>query len=166
MIPIQTTITGYSGKPCTLFSAYDEEGDVLVVTVEADYRRERRENCMVITNDDKLERDYLFKEETLQAAIEAFFSLYGGMAADSKSSRLVFNDKAMRSNPSKSIEKDGVDVRGQKYRLAETISCAEIAALATCWYADNRPMLVNNVLSMADRIISIEAMAFNGVFTI
>lgn len=166
MIPVQTSIVGYSGKAVTLFSAYDEDADVLVVSVEADFRKARRDGCMVITNDLKLERDSLFTEDDLQKAISAFFNMQQGVASDQKSPRLVFADKAMRANPAQSIEKDGVDSSGQRYRISENITCAQVAALAACWYADSRVTVVEEVLDMAERLYDIDILARGGIFTI
>lgn len=166
MIPIQVTIVGYFGKPCTLFSAYDADSRVLVVSIEADYRSERREGCMVITNDPNIERDGLFSESELQQSINSFFSMSGGVASDGKSGRLVFSDKAARANPAQSIEKDGMDKTGQRYRISESISSAQIAALATCWYADSRIANIDKVIHMADRLIEIELLNRGVIFTI
>jgi len=166
MIAIQTTIAGYFGKPCTLFSAYDEEARVLVLSVETDYRRDKRDGCMVLTNDTSIERDGLFSEDNLQQSITAFFTMQGGVATDGKTSRLVFADKAARANPSQSIEKDGMDSNGQKFRISESITSAQIAALATCWYAESRIGTISNVITMADRLIDIELFNRGAIFTI
>jgi hypothetical protein len=166
VIPIQATIVGYSGKPCTLFSAYDADSQILVVSVEAEFRRDRREGCMVITNNQDLERDGLFTEDDLKDAIDAFFFMQGGVAIDGKSNRLQFSDRAQRANPGSKIEKDGIDASGQKYRISEDISCAQVAALATCWYANARAGAVNKVLDMAREILDIERLHHGGILTI
>lgn len=135
MIQIQASIIGYGGRPCSLYSAYDPASKVLVVGAEGEYRRERREGCIVITNEPDIPRDKLFTEDDLAAAINAYYALKQGVAADNKSARIVFADRAVRANPDQSIEKDGISENGQKFRLSEGISCAQIAALATCAYA-------------------------------
>jgi hypothetical protein len=166
MIPIQSTIVGYQGKPRTVFCAYNDETRILVVSVETDYRSERRDNCLVITNDVSIQRDMLFSEDDLQAAIEAFFMLQGGIAVDGKSARLAFADKAMRANPAQSIEKDGMDTNGQRFRISENITSAQIAALAACWYVEKRVGVVNDVLDMADKLLELDQLALGGVVTI
>jgi hypothetical protein len=165
MIPIQATIVGYSGKPCTLFSAYDQDAQVLVVSVVAGHRRDRRKGCMVITNDLNIERDSLFSEDQFSAAIAAFFSLKDGAAQDGKSSRLVFSDKAATSNPSQSIEKDGMDTHGPKYRLQE-ISNSQVAALATCWYAASKAATIDTMLDFADKLLDLDILSRGGILTI
>lgn len=153
MIPIQTTIVGYAGKPITLFSAYDENSKVLVISVESDYWREPRDGCLVVTNDLNIARDILFTEDNLLDAVTAFFAMYNGMAVDGRSNRLTFSERATRSNPVQSIEKDGIDTNGQKYRIAESVTCAQVATLATCHYAHTRAGAVNASLDMFDQLI-------------
>ena len=114
MIQIQATFTGYGGRPCSLFSAYDPDARVLVVGAEADYRTERRPGCIVLTNDQDIPRDELFSDSDLMRAISAFYSLKAGIAADGKSSRIAFADRAARANPDQAIEKDGIDAGGPK----------------------------------------------------
>lgn len=153
MIPIQSTVVGYLGKAATVFSAYDETSRVLVVSVEAAYKKERREGCIVITNDATLERDSLFDNDKIQDSIIAFYGLQTGVAEDGKSTRLVFADKAQRANPNDSIEKDGIDSRGQRFRISDDISCAKVATLSACWYAFYRAGLSQSTQSMHDKLL-------------
>lgn len=135
MIQIQATIKGFGGKACTLFSAYDELKKVLVLSVEGDYRTERRAGCMVLTNDPEISRNSLFADTDLMPAIAAFFALESSSASDGKSPRMVFADRAKRCNPQSAIERDGLDASGPCYRVSEGVTCGQIAALATCLYA-------------------------------
>lgn len=135
MIQVQATFTGFGGQPCSLFSAYDPAARVLVVGAEAAYRAERRDGCIVLTNVPDIARDGLFTDSELMPAIAAFYALRAGVAADGKSARLVFADRAARANPDQSIERDGIDTSGPKYRVSEGITCGQIAALATCLHA-------------------------------
>ncbi|MGI9213556.1 MAG: hypothetical protein ACR2HF_13875 [Methylococcaceae bacterium] len=136
MMPIQATMTGYSGKPATLFAGYDTDSRVLACSVEAAYRVERHGACAIITNDSGIQqRDMLFREADLADAIVAFYALMGGIATDGKSARLIFSDKAQRANPIDSIDKDGIGESGQKYRISDAVSNGKMATLAACWYA-------------------------------
>lgn len=135
MIQIQATFVGYGGRPCSLFSAYDPDAQVLVISAEVDYRRERREGAIVLTNDTTISRDQLFADPDLHEAIRAYYALKSGMATDGKSSRLAFGDRAARSNPDAIIERDGMDERGPRFRVSDAVTCAQMAALATCRYA-------------------------------
>jgi hypothetical protein len=134
MIQIQATVAGYGGKPCSVFSVYDPGARVLVVGAEADYRTDRRPEAIVLTNVPDIARDCLFSDAELMAAISAYFALKSGVAADQKSPRLVFSDRAARANPENSIDRDGFDTNGPKYRVSEGITCGQIATLASCWH--------------------------------
>jgi hypothetical protein len=142
IIPIQACISGYTGKPCALFSGYDTESRILSIQVDTDFRKDRREGCVLITNQGDIERDVLFTQEELSEAIECFFAMTSGISNDGKSQRLVFADKVARARPS-TIEKGELNESGQKYRIDETISNLQIAALATCWYADSKAEVIN-----------------------
>ncbi|SET41480.1 hypothetical protein SAMN05216326_12568 [Nitrosomonas marina] len=134
-IKIQSTFSGYGGGACTLFSLYDTDTNVLAIGVQAEFRKERRKDCIVITNDHDIDRDTLFTDDDIKAAISAFYALQQGVASDGKGARLVFSERAARSNPASSIEKDGIDVNGPRYRISENVTCGQMAALATCLHA-------------------------------
>lgn len=135
MIKIQATVSGYSGRACSLFSAYDQESKVLVIGAEGKYQEDRRDDCIVITNIAHISRDWLFREDDFMSSIKAFFALKAGVAADKQSARLAFTDRAVRANPDQAIEQDGIDASGPKYRVADGITSTQVAALATCLYA-------------------------------
>lgn len=152
MIPIQATIISFLNKPSTVFGVYDTKGKVLVISIETSYRRERRDNCIVITNDNTIDRDILFDEEKMGQSVEAFYALKGGIATDSASSRLVFAEKAMRANPTDSVEKDGIDNHGQKYRFSPDITNPKVATLAACWYAYYKANLAGEATIMRQKL--------------
>lgn len=162
MIQIQATFKGYSGKAVTLFSAYDEAKKVLVLSVEGDYRTERRDGCMVLTNDPEISRNSLFTDADLTPSIAAFFSLEGSTAADGQSPRMVFGERAKRSNPKSAIERDGMDANGARYRIAEGVTCGQIAALATCLYA----LKAGTVERALDMSGAFRTLARGGILTI
>jgi hypothetical protein len=87
--------------------------------------------------------------EDLRPAIAAFYSLKSGFASDGKTARLAFAERAKRASPESVIEKDGLDESGPKFRIAEGVTCGQIAALATCLYA-SKYSTVDRVIKMAD----------------
>lgn len=135
MRQIQATFVGYGGNPRTIFSAYDENADVLAIAVDVEYQRERRDGCIVLSNDKSIQWDDWFGPDEMQAGIHAFFEMKNGMAADARSSRITFSDRAIRANPEQSIERDGFDETGPRYRVSDGVTCAQVAVLATCIYA-------------------------------
>lgn len=162
MIQIQATFAGYSGGATTLFSAYDPASRVLVIARDAGYREERRAGCVVLTNIDGIPCDSRFDGDKLREAISAYYALRNGIAADKQGARLMFDTSVMRSSPEAVIERDGIDDNGPKYRIADGITCAQMAVLATCQHA-LRADEVERVVTMAKRF---ERLALGEVLTI
>lgn len=162
MIQIQATFKGYSGKACSLFSAYDLDKKVLIVGVESDYRTDRRAGCIVLTNDLEVSREVLFKDEDLIPAIAAFYTLKSSVAADGSSPRMHFAERAKRASPESAIEKDGLDSNGPRFRIAEGVSCGQIAALATCLYV----LSAGTVARAIDWSASFRVLARGGILSI
>lgn len=157
MIPIQANATGFGGRASSLFSAYDGAAMVLAISVSAnEFRPERFKDSVLITNVVASERDSLFTERDIKEAINAYYSLKNGVAADGESPRLTFGDRAANADPASSIERDGVDTNGFKYRISESISNAQIATLMTCWYVIKIAGLADDVFSMADKLMGIQ----------
>lgn len=151
MIKIQATFIGYGGVPCSLFSVFDTDTSVLAISVQADYRADRRDDCLVITNDTGISRDRFFNDDDIKDSIAAFYSLKAGVASDGVSPRLTFSERAARANPEPSIEKDGIDVTGPRFRVSESVTCGQMAALATCLYAV-KSNTIERSIEMADEI--------------
>lgn len=156
MTHIQATIIGYTGRACTILSAYDESDNTLVIAKHLGYGTKRFKESIIITNDPKIERDTLFCEESLQEAIESYFFMSNGVAGDGRSQRLAFGDKAAQANPAQCIEKEGMNASGQRYRIAPEITNAQIATLATCWYANATLSTAMSCLDMFDSLLAID----------
>ena len=162
MIQIQATFKGYSGKACSLFSAYDLDKKVLIVGAESDYKTERRAGCIVLTNDVEISREVLFKDEDLIPAIAAFYMLKSSVAADGASPRMHFAERAMRAMPESAIDKDGLDASGARFKIAAEATCAQIAALATCLYVSS----AGKVARAIDWSASFRVLARGGILSI
>lgn len=123
-IPVQCNISGFSGPPCTLLSVYDPAtGALLAHKIEA-YNTARIDGCLVVGTDLRTDLDAHFTAEMLGEAITAF---------EAVSARLTYGTDAMRAKPDGAYETDGYDENGPKRRIADGISNAKIAVLATCW---------------------------------
>jgi len=162
MIQIQATFAGYGGGAATLFSAYDPATRVLVVAKDAGYRAERRKGCVVLTNIDGIPCDSRFDPDGLREAISAYYALRHGVSSDGKSARLVFDPSVLRASPEAVIERDGIDDRGPKYRIADNITSLQMATLATCLHA-LRADDVERTVNLAKRF---ERLALGEVLTI
>lgn len=162
MIQIQATFKGYGGKACSLFSAFDPDKKVLIVGAESDYRSDRRHGCVVLTNDLEISREVLFKDSDLITAIAAFFTLKSSLAADGSSPRMHFAERAKRANPESAIDKDGLDASGMRFKIAEGVTCGQVAALATCLYVMSAGT-VNRAIEIAS---SFRVLARGGILTV
>lgn len=154
MIKIQASISGYSGSPATVFSAYDEAAGILAVSVDAAYRRDRVKDCTVIANSSAVAYDKLFTEKELPAAIDAYFAMLNGISTDGMSSRLSFGERAVRTNPDSAIEFDAMNESGKKFRVNASITNAQMAVLASCLYAI-RATEVADMIDMTETMLDI-----------
>lgn len=151
ILKIQTSISGYKDKPCTLFSAYDDESRILIISVQAnEYWNKRKDDCLVISNDREMPKDRSFSEKEFRDAIHAYCALQNGLAEDGKSNRLVIGERATRANPESAIQADGMDERGTKFRVHEDITNAQVAALATCLCAYRASSIEDSVRMTED----------------
>lgn len=153
MTPIQANISGYQGKPCSLFSVYETDTQILSIIKDTDYKKTRQKpDYVLISNDKNADYDCLFTELNFSQGIEDFFIMLNGVAFDGRSSRLVFDDKVTRANPKNVIESDGYTENGRKFRITPNINNLQIAVLATCFYANNKCGVINNTLAMFEQL--------------
>ncbi|GAB4059212.1 hypothetical protein [Uliginosibacterium sediminicola] len=156
VIAIQATISGFGGEPGTVFSGYDQDSKILVVSKAVGYKKDRFRSCLVITNNKDLDNESLFGVEQFNDAIKAFYALRGGVASDSRSRRLSFDNDASRANPENAIEQDGLDANGPRYRISPDLTNIQAAVLATCLYAVNADS-ISDVVEMAEMFRQFEA---------
>ena len=161
MQQIQTTIIGFTGKPSTVFSGYNEKTTTLIISVEKEYVVEKIDGCLLISNDNRLNYDLLFSEYNFKEAITAYFTFKNSRAADGKSERIKISDKAQLANPINNIQKDGMDDNGNKYRINEGITNAQVAVLATCW-SINHLDKINTGLDFFDQLNDMHGQLING----
>lgn len=153
MISIQANISGYMGKPVTVLAGYDEQSGVLIISRVVSTIA-RFKSSMLICNDVKSDRDSIFGDEQLKSAITGYFHLKGEVASDGASGCLRFSDEAAIADPVSTIENDGLDISGPKYRISPTATNAHIAALAICGYVV-RYGSVNDAVEMADDMFNL-----------
>ena len=140
---IQATFVGYQGEPCTVFSVYDSTERLAVGAIK-NYQKARREGCVVITNDTTLERDLFFTDEMLAEAISGYFTLRNGIAKDG-GNRLVIGQTNNRASPEGAVQALEVSTNGRKYQINPEISNAQMALLATCYYALSATAIVETI---------------------
>ena len=69
---------------------------------------------------------------------------------------------AKRASPESAIEKDGLDSNGPRFRIAEGVTCGQIAALATCLYV----LSVEKVERAIDWAASFRVLARGGILRV
>lgn len=123
-IAVQTSVSGFSGKPCTLLSLYDPATGVMRASKLVAYETERRPNALVIGTDLRMDLDAHFTAELLGEAINAYEAMAG---------RIDYAPDAQRAKPDGQYQTDGFDERGPKRRIEDGLSNDKVAMLATCW---------------------------------
>jgi len=144
---IMVTISGYGGAgaaPITLAATRKDATGVMTVLKEIKYRDKADEGFAFVTNLKLDAYDCLFTEEHLQGAVLAFRE---GMGQGT----LVLSDEMMRHRPR--IETDGIDTKGQKYRLPADMSNGEVAVLALAYFQARQRSVVA-LTGQMDRINS------------
>jgi hypothetical protein len=148
MRPLQATISGYAGRPASVLAALDDETGILIVSASVEARA-RHPGSLLIHSDPRADRDMLFGLDRLQEAIAAYFALRQRPAPDGQGTCLRFSARANAADPIASIESDGLDVTGPRYRLSPDIDNPKVATLALCLYAQRQP-LVEATVDFAD----------------
>lgn len=164
-IDLQVTITGFQGRPTTLFSSYEIKSKMLFIAKDEKLRTERFRDCLVVSNDPSISHDKLFTIAELKDAIEAYNNFRNTYSTDGKNIRLQINEKAQSCSPAGSVQIEGYDTNGPKYGVNEAISCSQIAALVTC-LAASKIDTVEQSCSLTDQLD--EALQYNDgmIFTV
>jgi hypothetical protein len=146
-VVIRVNVAGYQGEPVSLFAAYDDESDVLLVQQSKPHDASEAPGLLRITNVPRdAFYDALVTEDDLQEAIRAFFE------SDSMG-LLVLDEAVRRHNPANKIERDGVKESGTVYRISPDMTNAQVAVMFAC-LVGSRQRGVNRAESMmADLLV-------------
>jgi hypothetical protein len=146
---LQVSIIGFGNRPETVFSMLDEDSGVVMVSHAAAFTAKRRKGALVLTNDPGLEdRDALFVAgEDLGDAVTDFSEMEGAIK------RLAYAPGLERCRPS--LEKDGYDASGPKWRINPGITAAQFAVLVTCWHVRRVGQHVGEALSLMDELSAV-----------
>lgn len=118
---IMASVSGYTGESVTLVGLIDPATGVLAIAKGVTFREVGDEGFAFVTNVRSDAYDCLFSEEQWAQAIRDYVIAEG-------SQTLAIADAAARFKPR--LETDGVDEKGQKYRLPDDLHNGEIAVLA------------------------------------
>lgn len=159
-VVIQTSISGFSGKPVTLLSVLFPDLDSIVVSEQRDYKKGRLNGVDVFISDDaRADSDATFLESELQEAINCYYKLVNTPNGQGVNSLSFQKGVRASCDPDSYIERDGMTESGWKYEVQE-IKCGAAAVLATALYR-KRSHSIDSAMDMMDTITSI--MGGNGV---
>lgn len=129
MNKLQTNITWKEKKPSTIFSLYDDKTEKIVISVESkNYQDKKKDDCLLISNDIFNRGDWFFEDSYLKDGVEAMLYFH-------QKGRLIYHEKANRTNPISAIEVSGFNDNGMvKFNILNEIQSYHIAVLATCLY--------------------------------
>lgn len=146
---IQSCISGYGGKPATVYSLFDGATGILVVAKETELRKDRFDKCVIVSNILLPAREAAFSEDNFKDAVDALYDMRGA-------GKLVVESAATRADPTARIESDAMDVNGRKFRIHPDITNGQIAVLAAVWYARGAPVR-SRVVAMAGTLAALNA---------
>jgi hypothetical protein len=139
---IQANIRGYQGEPVTLLSLFKPDSGMLRIQKLVNLQGRAKEGIVMVSNILTESYDLAFEESNLESSISWLFEM---------KNTNEFHCAVPTADPTAAIELDVIDSKGRNYRLSPTIGNAQIAALATVFYARSvNP--VNAALDMFDRI--------------
>jgi len=130
---IMASISGYSGERTTLIAFLDPATGVLAVVKHVVFREIADEGYAFVTNTRSDAYDSLFTEDHWEQAVRDFRIGEGNET-------LIFSDESSRFTPR--VETDGVDDKGQKYRLPSDLTNGEVAVLALVHF-QQRQLAIN-----------------------
>lgn len=150
MLEIQASISGFEGKPCTVYFTYDEDHDILGVAKSRDFLPTRVPGCVLVTNSATLpDYDAFFDDrEDLRDAISAYFRFADGVGKDGRSKRLQYSKVAENSNLHNAIQVEGMDEHGPKYGINGRLRNEQAAILAVCLFLEHQSAQVDAVRMM------------------
>ncbi|MBV4524399.1 hypothetical protein KVG88_30455 [Pseudomonas sp. SWRI74] len=138
---IMASVSGYSGDSVTLLALLDPATGVLAIAKKTrDFREVADEGYAFVTNTRTDAYDCLFTEDHWAQAIRDYQVAEGNET-------VKLGDEAARFSPR--IETDGVDDRGQKYRLHADLTNGEVAVLALVHF-QQRQLAISAVDSVMD----------------
>jgi hypothetical protein len=141
---ILASIGGYgaNGSDAVTIAALRQPDGILVIVRQVEYQAQRKPGMAFVTNMKMDAYDCMFLEEHLSPAIRAYREMVG-------QGLLTFSDDSMKFTPR--IETDGIDERGQKYRLDENISNGQMAVLAIVHFV-SRQQAITSTATLAERM--------------
>ena len=142
---LQATIAGFSGQGQTLIGVLDEKSGVLVVAKAIKFREDKaKDDFCLVSNLNLPAVDWQFTDEHLRDAIKGYYQRVA-------QGLLIIEEPVRRFQPDNRIERDTVDIHGQKYRISPDIDNGQVGILALCYYC-NRQDGMNAAMEAANEL--------------
>ncbi|WP_426237489.1 hypothetical protein [Pseudomonas sp. TWP3-2] len=130
---IMASVSGYTGESVTLVGLIDPATGILAIAKSVKFREVGDDGFAFVTNTRTEAYDCLFTEDHWAQAIRDYRTSEGN-------NTMVLGDAANRHKPR--LETDGVDEKGQKYRLHADLENGEVAVLAMVHF-QQRQLAIN-----------------------
>lgn len=146
---IQASFVGFTGNPCTVLATLADDGGAIYVAKIVDFRRQRFQDSLIISNMELDSVEMQFTESDLGEAIAAYLQAKNG-------GLISFSNEAQQADPGSAIEQDGINEAGRKMRIAAEIKNPQVAALAICLYA-TKARTHGKVMNMMNDLMSLQS---------
>jgi hypothetical protein len=127
---MRVNAAGYIGEPVSLMCSFDPSTDILAVVkkMPAYEDSDRAGYLRVTTQERDAAHDAVFLEDDTRDAILAYFDMR-------QMGHLNLVKDMASHQPENSIEREGMDEHGMKFRVKPEITNAQFAVLVACFYA-------------------------------
>jgi len=141
---ILASIGGYGAMAAeaVTIAALRQPDGILAIIRSVNYTAQRQPGMAFVTNMKLDAYDCLFQEEHLSAAIRSLKEMEG-------QGLLTYSDDALKFKPR--VETDGIDERGQKYRLDANIDNGQMAVLAIVHFV-SRQQAITKTATLSERM--------------
>lgn len=141
---IIASIGGYgpNGAEAVSIAAIRQPDGILAIIRKVNYTIERVPGMAFVTNMKLPAYDCLFLEEHLSAAIHSYKEMEG-------QGLLTYGEHSVLFTPR--VETDGIDEKGQKYRLDQSISNGQMAVLAIVHFV-SRQQAITSTATLSERM--------------
>lgn len=142
---ILASIGGYgpNGSEAVTIAALRQPDGILAIIKKTEvFHAERQPGMAFVTNMKLGAYDCLFQEEHLSTAIRSYKEMQG-------QGLLTFSADSVRFTPR--VETDGIDEKGQKYRLDENIDNGQMAVLAIVHFV-SRQQAITSTATLSERM--------------
>jgi len=139
---LQARISGYSGKPVTVYAIYDSESHTCIIGKIGAANAPKQSGGILIADTEINERDDIYAESDILPSITDFYDMH-------KAGEIQIRDSVMAADPRAAIEFDGIKNGSKEYRVMPTVTNSQIATLSIARHI-RKSLKIEDSLSMLD----------------